>query len=350
MELQSLIMSRQIIFGPRAPKSLAHTGGIVVLFELYIDYLNSNCENFIIVDTNSKNYKSKLEYIVSVYSWLIKSRNYSIIEIHATARDIFAFLIPLQIIVGKQSKVVVRKFAGNFHDWYQNRSFFSRKVIIHCLRRVDLLFFETKYLISFFSRFEIVAAWWPNVRKGCEEFDLSKRKKFRGKLLFLSQVKLSKGVLDAILCAKGLPENFTLDIYGPIVESGILDGLENTTKISYHGIVNPKEVHLVMSNYDLLLFPSMHEGEGYPGVIIEAKSVGLPSICYNHGGVSEIVEDGLDGFVISKGNVEGMIKRIKDLSHSEIKKLSINSFRSFKKFDAEIVHQQVVNKVLQMSN
>jgi len=339
-------MFNRIIYGPRASRRLEQTGGIVVLFELYVDYLLEKGQDFIVVDTNSKNYKSKLAYFLSVYKFLIKSRDCSVVEFHVTSRDILSLLIPFQIIASNSSKIVVRKFAGNFNEWFQNRTLIVKKLVLYYLSKVDLLFFETKYLICFFRELNIYSHWWPNVRKFDKTFDISKRKFFKGRLLFLSQVKRSKGITDAILCVKGLPNNYTLDIYGPLIDKDLLNLLDSSERVSYNGVVNQMEVHKIMSNHDLLLFPSSHSGEGYPGVVIEAKSVGLPTVCFNHGGLSEIVDDGNEGFILNMGDVPGMIKCIKGINDASYRDLSIQSFNSFKRFDADVIHEKLTKKIL----
>lgn len=340
-------MSRRIIFGPRASHNLEQTGGIVVLFELYIDYLNSKGVPLVLVDTNRKNHTSTFAYVITVLKWLVKARAFSVIEFHVTARDIITIVVPFHFVSSTHNRIVVRKFAGNFDEWYCNQCLLVKKVVLRALSRANLVFFETKQLIHFFHRQGIHSQWWPNVRKANEELCPRPKKNLKGKILFLSQIKRSKGIIDAVACIEGLSERFTLDVYGPLVEPDLETIFKKKSqRVSYNGVVNPEEVRNVMRKYDLLMFPSIHPGEGYPGVVIEAKSVGLPIVCYKHGALGEIVTNGIDGFVLRAGDVEGMIMCVEGLDDRTYRRMSKNSLASFQIFNSDIIHEDMNWKIL----
>ena len=64
----------------------------------------------------------------------------------------------------------------------------------------------------------------------------------------------------------------------------------------------PEEVPRVLSEHDLLLFPSYYPGEGHPGVILEAFQCGLPVIAAKWQAVPEIVEHGKNGLLVAPGS------------------------------------------------
>lgn len=53
--------------------------------------------------------------------------------------------------------------------------------------------------------------------------------------------------------------------------------------------------------------------EGVPRVLFEASAAGLPLVGMNAVGVDEVVEDGLNGYLVPDGDVEGMAGRIVEL-------------------------------------
>jgi glycosyltransferase involved in cell wall biosynthesis len=85
-------------------------------------------------------------------------------------------------------------------------------------------------------------------------------------------------VLTAIRAVRNVPRA-ELDIFGPLIN---LDERSIAVdRIRYCGEAAPAAVSAIMSEYDLLLFPTVWPGEGYPGVLVEAIQVGLPIIATN---------------------------------------------------------------------
>lgn len=69
---------------------------------------------------------------------------------------------------------------------------------------------------------------------------------------------------------------------------------------------------------DILLLPSLHEG--YPNVLVEAMSCGLPIICSNVCEMPKIVEDGVNGFLFNPQDVNDIVyimKKILDYSYEQ---------------------------------
>ena len=68
--------------------------------------------------------------------------------------------------------------------------------------------------------------------------------------------------------------------------------------IHFIGEVNEEEKHLLLSRSKALLFP-IDWPEPFGLVMIEAFSCGVPVIAYPHGSVPEIIEEGINGFLVS---------------------------------------------------
>jgi glycosyltransferase involved in cell wall biosynthesis len=56
--------------------------------------------------------------------------------------------------------------------------------------------------------------------------------------------------------------------------------------------------------------------EGFPTVLLEAMSHGLPVVCSRIGGLPEIVEDGKTGLLYEPGNADELADRIRTLWHN----------------------------------
>lgn len=103
-----------------------------------------------------------------------------------------------------------------------------------------------------------------------------------------------------------------LDIYGEGPEHDFLNakikrlGLSDHVKLN--GIVSDIEVQL--NQADLLVHSAWQEPFGL--IFIEAMACGIPVVSFNTGGPSELINDGENGFLIQKDDLEGFCSRIKD--------------------------------------
>lgn len=69
-----------------------------------------------------------------------------------------------------------------------------------------------------------------------------------------------------------------------------------------------EEVFEQHANADLFLLPSFEEGVA--NVVLEAMALGTPVITTNCGGMSEVIEDGVNGFIVPIRNPEAMAEAI----------------------------------------
>lgn len=167
-------------------------------------------------------------------------------------------------------------------------------------------------------------------------------------LAFLGRYIKEKGVMEAIAAAKksGLPLKMIGDsAYRalPYYQNKIKPELKKGF-IEDESFLGEGDRYAFLRNAKALLFPILWE-EPFGMVLIEAMACGTPVVAYNRGSVSEIVKDGLTGFiidpddedrpgkgswVIKKKGVEGLteaIRRINSLSEDEYRKMRNNCRR-----------------------
>jgi len=74
-----------------------------------------------------------------------------------------------------------------------------------------------------------------------------------------------------------------------------------------------RDVADLLARNDVLVFTSVPEGEGMPGVLIEAGMAGLPVVTTDVPGASSVVADGQTGFVVPVGDFETLVRRTREL-------------------------------------
>lgn len=126
-------------------------------------------------------------------------------------------------------------------------------------------------------------------------------------LLFVGRLDPVKGVVvlfDAVasLLAAGTPLHLTLVGDGPqradlerrAAELGIAGS------VTFAGYRNQDEVQQHLRDADVFVLPSF--AEGVPVSLMEAMAISRPVVATNVGGVTELVRDGVNGFVVAPGD------------------------------------------------
>jgi len=184
---------------------------------------------------------------------------------------------------------VVRKFGGTDFMQYPAR---RRAPIVRALVRADLYLAETRSLVSTAERAGLERVrWFPNSRPMPElpPDDTTGRRCER--FVYLGQIHSRKGVRELVAAAARLEGAATVDVYGTLDFDIEREELEGRDRLAYRGSVEPSEVARVLSRYDALVLPSYHEGEGYPGVVLEAYAVGIPVVVTRWRALPEIVDE-----------------------------------------------------------
>ena len=96
-----------------------------------------------------------------------------------------------------------------------------------------------------------------------------------------------------------------------------------------------KDVTSELENSDILCLTSEYEGFGI--VLIEAMLKGIPVMAFEYVGVHDIIENGVDGYVVPFGDVDAYADRLRDLMISEDLRemFRTRALESVKKFDKE---------------
>ncbi|WP_207533051.1 glycosyltransferase [Desertivirga arenae] len=130
------------------------------------------------------------------------------------------------------------------------------------------------------------------------------------KLIAVGRLSTEKGLFRLIDIIKNLPEEYTLSIAG---DGPLKDSLQKKIKelnledrITLLGMI--KNVQQVISEHDVLVLPSF--SEGFPNVVLEALSVGVPVVSFKVSGISAMIEHGFNGYVVSQNDLEGFKKKI----------------------------------------
>jgi len=331
------------------PKKLINnpykTGGVVVLFEDLISFGEKDNLQFDVIDTNKANYNNKLIAYVNILCFLlIKIPRSNYISLHGTAND-FLFIAPFAVCLSKifKKKVALRKFAGNFIEIFNNYYSLQKKIVYYTLKNSDINFFETKYLVDYFKNYNSNTFWFPNVRK---KSIFTTTLLFKKRFIFIGSVNREKGI--DILCEASnlLPKDYIIDIYGTLEDDYTIEYFDQY-HLNYKGTLNTNELYECLSSYDVLVLPSFREG--YPGVIIEALSVGLPIVATNLQGIQEMIYDDMS-VLVEPGNIIELKDAIMSFNENNYLTMSIKAKKQFSLFDTEVQTRKFFDKLKKITN
>ena len=144
------------------------------------------------------------------------------------------------------------------------------------------------------------------------------------KILFLSNLIESKGVfilIEAceILRTKGY--NFSCDFVGGEGDVSAHQFKEEVKKrqlsetVKYLGKKYDEDKNIVYENADIFVLPTMNDC--FPLVLLEAMQYGLPLISTIEGGIPDIVENNVNGFLVEQNNSVDLADKLETLMNNE---------------------------------
>jgi UDP-glucose:tetrahydrobiopterin glucosyltransferase len=136
-------------------------------------------------------------------------------------------------------------------------------------------------------------------------------------LAWLGRIAPEKALEDAIEAVN--ITGISLKIFGKIQDSDYWDKILRKfphAPIEYAGFVSTDKLQQELGKCRaLLMTPRWIEAFG--NVAIEALACGVPVIAYRRGGPSEIVKDGVTGFLVEPDSITGLVEAINKIDHLE---------------------------------
>lgn len=161
-------------------------------------------------------------------------------------------------------------------------------------------------------------------------------------LLFLSNLLVDKGVLvllDALKVLKEKGYSFVCHFVGG--ETAEIDAARFADEVRSRGLDKMvlylgkkygEEKNEEYDNADVFVFPTYYYNECFPLVLLEAMEHAVPCISTREGGVSAIIDDGVNGFMVEKREANALADRIEFLlTHPEERpRMGIAGYQKFK--------------------
>jgi colanic acid/amylovoran biosynthesis glycosyltransferase len=138
------------------------------------------------------------------------------------------------------------------------------------------------------------------------------------RLLYVGRLAVNKGLpilLQSIASLQSSHPEIALTVVGDGEDRAILEqmslqlGLQE--RVKFVGYKSQAEVRQYLQQTEIFVLPSF--AEGVPVVLMEAMAAGVPVVATQIAGVSELVEDGISGYLVPPGDRISLTKRIEML-------------------------------------
>ena len=304
---------------PQAPSAANPVGGAAVNFEDMVTQLKLRSIDVTIVDISRPRVNLGVRQVwhnfAAVVSliWRVVGRvlfNDAVV-MHISAKSVWWLGSGLWLICSTFRRPVVLKFiGGDFAKIYDGYSAAKRRWANASYMRCALILVQTEAVRKRFADRENVQ-WFPNTRdtrtSGAAPRGAARR------FIFVSQLRMEKGLREAVDACRELPSDCCLNVYGPIMANTDLSVFDGQDRSVYRGVLAPEEVPDALERHDVLVLPTYWEVEGYPGIVLEALQCGRPVISTTWRSVPEVVEDGRSGLLVaprSTSAVRDAIERV----------------------------------------
>jgi len=145
------------------------------------------------------------------------------------------------------------------------------------------------------------------------------------RLLYVGRLAAVKGLpilLESLAKLVSSYPDLELTVVGDGSDRELLEALTDSLNLRSHvkfvGYQSQTEVRHHLQQTDIFVMASF--AEGVPVVLMEAMAAGVPVVATQIAGVSELVEHGINGYLVPAGDVETLANRIGDLvQNSEVR-------------------------------
>lgn len=307
-------MKKLILIGPINKGSIACTGD-TMKNQLFLKRFCEVFDKVLTVDTFHWQ-KRPCCLIELVFKILLNPRAKIVLSANPGSADKMVKIIDK---FGMASKTFYWVVGGSFHKMIDDGRFSA-----HTYKNLNGIFVQGQIMVDSMNKHGLSNVKYVPNSKYIDHMP-TKANIGDGKchFVFLSRIEREKGCDDIITAADYLNNNgykgkFDITFFGKatsivnyqeIFEKQIK---EHPDYLQYKGVLNLKDTsnYNELAKYDVMLFPTYWDGEGFPGVIIDAYIAGLPVIASDWNLNRDVVKENETGWIIPTHDIKALAEKM----------------------------------------
>lgn len=169
--------------------------------------------------------------------------------------------------------------------------------------------------------------------------------------VFISRIMKEKGIDQYIETAKYITQKYPytrFHVCGFCEENyeDILRDLQEKGVLTYYGMV--RDIREILTNTHCTIHPTYYP-EGISNVLLESAACGRPVITTDRSGCREVVDHGINGYMVRQLDSEDLIEKVEkfiELEHDKKKQIGLNGRRKVEKdFSRQIVVKAYLDEI-----
>ncbi|NBK98438.1 MAG: glycosyltransferase [Erysipelotrichia bacterium] len=142
--------------------------------------------------------------------------------------------------------------------------------------------------------------------------------------LYIGNISYTKGVQYIVYALKQCLECIESFTYIGAIQNASIIAEANKKIELFTGYISHVEVIDSCGKADFSVFPSLADGFGF--AVVESMAAGLPVICSENVGMSDLILDGINGFIVEAGNSYQISEKIKWFYENPEKLLEMGAY------------------------
>ena len=312
---------------------LSVKGGIVSVVKNHLCYKNWFPYEIRYIPTHIDRSKWQLAIFFAA-SWLkvvsaALFRQYSIAYLHTAERgSFFRKAILMWTLKGLGVKTVMHHHAAEFEEFYEGLSDKAKRFVNKTLENVDMNLVLSESLVDMIKSKAPVARV-EVLYNAVRTYPVNPYQEDAHYIMFLGRIGKRKGTYDLLKAIRILDSvidrryKFLICGDGEVEQAcEIAQRYGITHRIEHIGWIDGCQKAEYLGKTAINVLPSYHEG--LPMTILETMACGVPNISTPVASIPEVIEDGVNGLLVTPGDVQQLADAIEELCQDKAKRTTFS--------------------------